>query len=278
LQMTEALLSARPGTGLPNRRPGLRGFLVVLAVLLVAGGLLVAVLMGWVMPKKYESTVVIQVLGGMRESSEEKPSTEMMDAEARRVVGVPTFDRVRERLQLEKRWDADAEEVTEILRGTVQAEVREGTDLIEITARHTSPGDARDVAIGLAEEYSDLRKEEEIRKAQMALDALDAELKVQEDKVEEKRKMLDQLLEGSGMSIDEAVEDAVEKQAICRSEEQSLLELGAEGHHLDEVVRGLGKLRGSELFRYAASLELPQNTASILWAEYETLLAESEKL
>ena len=60
------------------------------------------------MPKNHERMVVIQVLGGRLEigASEEKSSTEMMDAEARRVVGVPTFDRVRERLQLEKRWDA----------------------------------------------------------------------------------------------------------------------------------------------------------------------------
>ena len=40
--------------------------------------------------------------------------------------------------------------VIEKLRKMVTAEVREGTDLIEITARHRNAMDARDVALGVA--------------------------------------------------------------------------------------------------------------------------------
>lgn len=251
-----------------------------MGVLIVAGGLLVAVMMGWVMPKQYESTVVIQVVDGMEVVSGCFQDEELknVEVEARRVVGVSTLERVRERLQLEARWDADAKKVTEMLRKAVKAEVREGTDLIEITVRHTDAGDARDVAYGLAEEYSELRKEEELEKARMALEVLDAELKEQEEKVEEKRKMLDQLLEGSGLEHEKAVKDIGEKQAVHRSEERNLMELHAEIHQMDEVADKLGTLRGLELYRYAASLELVQNTASILWEEYQTEYSDAEEL
>jgi|GEM_PF-2541730 len=241
--------------------------------LLIAGGLLVAVLMGWVMPKQYESTAVIQVNGGWQDAPTGlgqafavDPTPEMLEVEARRVLGVPTFERVRERLALDQRWGGEGEEVMATLREAVKVRVVPDSNLIEITVRLGDASEARDVAHGMAVAHRDLRTEEEKAKAEKLLEALDAELEAQERAVEEKRREMERAMEETG------IEDKEARRA------PSLYDFNLEHARLDEVIHELESRRGADLFGFAAGLELPQNTAAVIYRQYEDAVREMSQL
>jgi hypothetical protein len=202
-----------------------------------------------------------------------------VEAEARGVMALPTLDGVRERLSLEDRWGMNLEEVREELRGAVDVEVVPESTLIRIKVQRTDPDEARLLALVMANVYRDLRNAEVEAEARGMLEALDSELEKQEREVEEKRKALERILEEGGLKYrEEAAEEIGEKQAIYSSEELNPLELEAEGRRLDRILEELEDREGQELYRYASELVLPQNTASIVFKEYERERRESEDL
>ncbi len=268
--MSDSVPAAAPAYA--DRRKGLRRVLLLgVPALLIAGGLLVAVLMGWVMPKQYESTAVIQVNGGWNDAPTGlgqafagDPTPEMLEVEARRVLGVPTFERVRERLALEQRWGGEVEEVMARLREAVKVRVVPDSNLIEITVRLGDATDARDVAHGMAVAHRDLRTEEEKAKAEKLLEALDVELEAQERAVEEKRREMERAMEETDFES-EARADQVLIEELEGVQEELRSGLDA----LDSDLALLRQLHGESLYRHAASLDLPQNSAAVVYAEYE---------
>jgi len=107
-----------------------------------------------------------------------------MPTEFKVIEAEQTLTMVTERLDLASRWNQDPRTVVSILKGIVETENIIGTDLIEITVRHTNPNDARDVAAEIADAYIERRNGTEMGRAERALTALDTELRDQEDLVE----------------------------------------------------------------------------------------------
>ena len=107
-----------------------------------------------------------------------------------------TLERVVERLDLAARWNLPPDHVVDLLTGLVTGERIPDTDLLTIRVRHTNAQDARDLAEAVAEAYAARRTERETDRAEQALQALDEELRKQEDVVEEKRKVLDIIVQG----------------------------------------------------------------------------------
>jgi uncharacterized protein involved in exopolysaccharide biosynthesis len=190
------------------------GGLVLLMLLPLIGGVVGyfgAILLTYVQPKKYESVIVIQVhpsgvaIDSTGGTSGPVPlgagvSPRFLPTEFEVITAEETLMRVVARLDLTSRWSLPPDRVIEVLRETIVATPIEGTDLIEIRVRQTVSGDAREIAEKVAQAYGERRRDLENARA---LAALDAEVRNQEDLVDEKRKVLDTL---RAASLDAALE------------------------------------------------------------------------
>ena len=92
--------------------------------------------------------------------------------------------------ELVNKWGVDKETAIRILKGIVNTQNIRGTDLISITVRHTDKEDARNVTAEVARAYKAYRTEIESRDADKGLYELNKAVRDQEDKVEERRKVL----------------------------------------------------------------------------------------
>lgn len=105
-----------------------------------------------------------------------------------------TLEMVVQRLGLTTRWNMSDEDAIAILRGIVDAQNIRGTDLIQISVKHTNPEDARDIAKEVYEAYKKRREDSERKVVESSLKMLEMEIYDQSDVVEEKRKQMDNLL------------------------------------------------------------------------------------
>ena len=241
-----------------------------------------AAVITYVLPKKYESVAVLQVLpstqdldpfgGRMGTSMAGSQMTRQFFAtEFEIIVAEQTLTRVVDRLDLTSRWKQDSDSVVLILGRIVGTQQIRGTDLIEIRVRHAIADDARDIANKVAEAYQERRKFIEMDRAQTGLDALDEELRVQEDLVEEKRKVLDTIVQAIGIPYVEGVQGAGEGRSherLYELSEQQLYTQEMERDQLENQIKTLTKLEAEELMKYAAGLNLPQNGVTLLYKQY----------
>jgi capsular polysaccharide biosynthesis protein len=147
----------------------------VLLVMMVIGpflGFLVAAVITYIMPKKYESVAVVQVMPGagqMAPDGSAEPVHSMpgryMATELEVIVAQKTLGPAVDRLDLATRWGVDRELAIGMLREAVGTHNRRGTDLIEIRVRHTHPEDARDCAMAVTKAYRDRKAEFEAKRA-----------------------------------------------------------------------------------------------------------------
>src|SRR5690606_31588049 len=107
----------------------------------------------YVMPKKYESTAIVQVrpkgtgtqvIPGV---SDNRAAMEMgstfFPTEFAVIKAQKTLDAAIENLDLINRWNTDLESVRRTLKGIVEAQDIRGTSLIEIRVRFNDPKDAQ---------------------------------------------------------------------------------------------------------------------------------------
>jgi uncharacterized protein involved in exopolysaccharide biosynthesis len=106
---------------------------------------------------------------------------------------------VVESLDLTTRWALEHESAIQVLKGIVQTQNIRGTDLIQIRVRHTNKVDARDIAAEVARAYRDYRKEIESKSLEAGISALKGAVRDQEDKVEERRKILANIASNKGV-------------------------------------------------------------------------------
>jgi uncharacterized protein involved in exopolysaccharide biosynthesis len=206
-------------------------FLVMLPIGAVAG-LLVTAVITYVMPKKYESDVTIEVrppavgLGpldakGPAETEVREVTPRFFGTEFEVIKSRKSLGQVADALELVNRWNVDKETAISILKNIVTTQNIRGTDLISIRVRHTNKTDARDVAEEVARTYKNFRQEMTSRDQDRALRELTKLVREQEDKVEERRKILativrmkgipDKGAEAGGDSSAEKPEDAIKK-------------------------------------------------------------------
>lgn len=172
----------------------------------MVAGFMVSAVVTYVMPKMYESHATIEIkppmregLGGAIPSRSGGMSATIFATEFEKIKSRNSLSKVVESLDLTSRWGLDQESALQVLRRIVQTQNIRGTDLIEIRVRHTNKEDARDIAAGVAKAYSDYRKELESRSLEAGISELKRVVREQEDKVEERRKILAVIARNKGV-------------------------------------------------------------------------------
>lgn len=164
-------------------------FLVMIPVGSIAG-LLVAAVITYVMPKKYESEAVIEVKPLAGQSAPSQMTPQFFGTEFEKIKSSNLLGKVVDNLELINKWGVDKETAIRILKGIVNTENIRGTDLISIRVRHTSREDARDIAAEVVRAYRNYRMEIQKREQEQALLELKKAVSDLEDKVEERRMVL----------------------------------------------------------------------------------------
>jgi succinoglycan biosynthesis transport protein ExoP len=252
---------------------------ILLTFLLV---FMTALVITYVMPKKYESTAVVQVrpkgtgtqvIEGVSSNRDVDMGPTFFPTEFAVIKAQKTLDAAIENLDLVNRWNTDLESVRQTLKGIVNAQDIRGTSLIEIRVRFNDAKDAQKIAKEVAEAYRERRKKLQGDYADQALDELRKAVIAQEDSVEDKRKLLSQIIRsekiiywgdstssrGGGFT---AVDDA-------ESAAKAYVELEQEKIQLESQIETLLKYDGQQLMNYAAGLSLPDNIIPVLLPQYQ---------
>lgn len=250
---------------------------ILLTLLLV---FMTAAVITYVMPKKYESTAVIEVKPRERSIEPLGPSfgnamsamtPQFFGTEFEKIKSRNSLIRVVENLDLVNSWGVDKETAIAILRGIVQTENIRGTDLISISVRHTNKEDARDVTAEVARAYKSYRSELEEGVRLKGINELKKAVRDQEDKVEERRKILTTISRTKdiiyyglpGMAGNPLDEDTI---AAFSADEYNRQEL--EIIQLQTQIDGLLKYDSEQLLIYASGLDLPDNIIKNLYPQY----------
>jgi len=155
------------------RKSAFRRWWWVMLVMLPIGpvlGLLVGALTIYFLPKKYESTAVVQVMPttpdldpfGKRMSGGMNPGSmtrQFFATEFEVIIAEATLEPVSRQLDLPMRWNVTDHTAINILKGIISTKQIRGTDLIEIRVRHTNPDDAANIANLVAQSYQERRAE-----------------------------------------------------------------------------------------------------------------------
>lgn len=177
-----------------SRRPWLP---IVTISLGMMGGFLFSAIVTYVMPKKYESEAIVQVM------PQNRTSIRPLEIVAREMATVFTSREVLTRvigaLELVQRWNLDSDTCVQMLKTIVQVESIRDTYVFSIRCRHTNKVDARDIANEVVNAYKDYRNEMELKQVNARLHELRKAIRNQEDKVEESLKVLNILLKSKGM-------------------------------------------------------------------------------
>jgi len=170
-------------------------------------GLGVAAVVTYAMPRQYESRAVVQVKPRVPPmtvfgrspgelSAEGSMTPRFFAAEFEAIKSRDVLIKVIQRLDLQTKWGQDQGTIIGILRGIVDTQNIRGTDLIAIKVRHTNAEDTRDIAVEVAKVYKEFRNETEGKGEDRKLEELKKAVREQEDKVEEKRKLLGRIKTG----------------------------------------------------------------------------------
>lgn len=254
--------------------------IILLTLLLV---FMTAAVITYVMPKRYESQAVIEVkprqagmspLGTqMTETSGANQMTaQFFGTEFEKIKSRNSLSKVVESLQLVNRWNVDKETALSILKGIVNTQNIRGTDLIAIRVRHTNKVDARDVAEEVAHAYKAYRTEIETRDAERQLQELNKAVRDQEDKVEERRKVLATIVRTKGIiykgSDSFYGSTGVDEDQGAKSALQIFHQLEQEKLQLESQISSLLKYDSDQLMVYASGLDLPDNIIRSLYPQY----------
>ncbi len=263
--------------------------IILLTLLLV---FMTAAVITYVMPKKYESEATIEVkprgtgmspLGtGFTDISGGRMTTQFFGTEFEKIKSRNSLQKVVENLELANRWSMDKETALQTLKRIVDTQNIRGTDLISIRVRHTNKVDARDICEEVASAYKEYRAEIEGRDAERQLLELNKAVRDQEDKVEERRKVLatiartkgiiyrgnDSFFNSSGVDEDQGAKNAL----------QAFHQLEQEKMQLESQISSLLKYDSDQLMVYASGLDLPDNIIRNLYPQYLELKRHVEGL
>lgn len=261
---------------------------ILLTLLLV---FMTASVITYVMPKRFESFATIEIkprertidpLGGMMKSSGPTTSTQFFGTEFEKIKSRNSLSRVIDNLDLTSKWSTDRETVLRILKGIVGTQNIRGTDLIQIRVRHTNKEDARDITAEVASSYKEYRNDLESKTQDRSVNEIRKAVRLQEDKVEERRKVLTtisrtkdiiyygdpEMSRGGGFEEDSEATHAL----------NSWVELEDERMNLESQVQNLLKYDSEALLIYASGLDLPDNIIKSLYPQYLEQMRQIEGL
>jgi polysaccharide biosynthesis transport protein len=260
---------------------------ILLTLLLV---FMTASVITYVMPKKYESYATIEVkprertieaiTGGMRTSGQSM-TPQFFGTEFEKIKSRNSLSRVIDSLDLVNKWGSDRETVLRILKGIVNTQNIRGTDLISIRVRHTSKEDARDITAEVARAYKDYRTDLEGKTVERGINELRKAVREQEDKVEERRKILTTIsrtkniiYHGDRAMLTRGLDEDSEANYALNMYSQ----LESEKMQLESQIQSLLKYDSEALLIYASGLDLPDNIIKSLYPQYLALKRDIEGL
>jgi polysaccharide biosynthesis transport protein len=250
--------------------------LVLIPVGAIAG-LMIASVVTYVMPKIYESQAVIEVkpfadapVGLPRKTEGEAPV--WLLGEIEKMKSRLILDRVSEKLELPNRWGLAKEQVPPMLKKSLNIQSMRGTDLVSIRVRSTSKVDAKDIAEEVAKSYKAYRAELEVRDSEKFQVELNKAVRDQEDKVEERRKVLSTIVRNKGIIYRESdllsKPPGVDEHHDGKSALQAYHGLEQEKMQLESQLSSLLKYEDDQLMVYASGLDLPENAIKKLYPLY----------
>ena len=274
-QQNEAALHAVDYWQVIKNRYGI----ILLTLLLV---FMTAAVITYVMPKKYESEATIEVkprgtgmspLGNaFTDISGGRMTPQFFGTEFEKIKSRNSLQKVVDNLELVNRWNVDKETALRILKGIVNTQNIRGTDLISIRVRHTNKVDARDITEEVANAYKEYRAEIEGRDADRQLHELNKAVRDQEDKVEERRKVLSTIARTKGIIYrgDDSFfnTSGVDEDQGAKNALQTFHQLEQEKMQLESQISSLLKYDSDQLMVYASGLDLPDNIIRNLYPQY----------
>lgn len=262
---------------------------IILLTLLIV--FMTAAVITYVMPKKYESEAVIEVkprssgespIGDGRMSARALMTPQFFGTEFEKIKSRNALTKVVDNLELVNKWNVDKQTALNILKGIVATQNIRGTDLISIRVRHTNKEDARDITAEVARAYKQYRTEEESRYSDKNLYELNKAVRDQEDKVEERRKVLAQIVRTKGI-IYRGTDSFYNTTGVNEDQgAQSALEvynkLQQDKLQLESQINSLLKYDSDQLIVYASGLDLPDNVIKNLYPQYQERKLQLESL
>ena len=284
-QQNEAVLHAVDYWQVIKNRYGI----ILLTLLLV---FMTAAVITYVMPKKFESEAVIEVkprpAGGSIFGAQNDfmaPAKQMtpqfFGTEFEKIKSRKALEKVVDNLNLTNRFSVDKETAIRILKGIVNTQNIRGTDLISIRVRHTDKVVARDVTDEVAKAYRAYRNEIETRDTENGLHELNKAVRDQEDKVEERRKLLATIVNTKGIiykGTDSFYQGGVDEDQGARTALQEFEKLESDRMQLQSQISSLMKYDSDQLMAYAAGLNLPDNVIRNLLPQYQEAMRHFETL
>ncbi|MEX1048482.1 MAG: polysaccharide biosynthesis tyrosine autokinase [Akkermansiaceae bacterium] len=254
--------------------------IILLTLLLV---FMTAAVVTYVMPKKYESAATIEVKprsGGMSPLSgmtgdagaAMRMTPQFFGTEFEKIKSSNSLSKVVEKLGLVSKWGVDKETAIRILKGIVNTQNIRGTDLISIRVRHTDREDARNVTEEVARAYKAYRSEIENRDIDKQLYELKKAVRNQEDKVEERRKVLATIVRTKGIIYKGQDsfygQSGVDEDQSARTALQTYIQLEQNKAQLESQINSLMRYDSEQLMVYASGLDLPDNIIRNLYPQY----------
>jgi len=285
-QQSEATLHAVDYWQVIKNRYGV----ILLTLLLV---FMTAAVVTYVMPKNYESYATIEVKprGSLfspvsRDLNEgggfARMTPRFFETEFEKIKSRNTLNKVIDRLELSSKWGQDPETVLRVLRNIVNTQNIRGTDLIQIRVRYKKKEDAAAIAAEVAAAYRDYREQEEGKSVQRALVEMGNAVRAQEEKVEERRKVLTnivrtkQILPASGTNSFQR--GGIDEDQGARLALEVYNNLEQEKMQLESSIQSLLRYNEDQLMTFAAGLNLPDNIIKVLHPRYLEQRAQLDAL
>lgn len=168
--------------------------MIILTFILV---LLTAAVITYVMPKMYESKVVVQInpYGKMSKGLGAGNSQAMMtrnffQTEFSIIKSEETLKGALEEMQLTKKWGVSEERAIATLKGLVNTRQERGTDLIEVSVRHRKREEVMTIAEAVVKAYDKRRREKIDSTRKEVITKYKQKIQAQEYKVEDNRARL----------------------------------------------------------------------------------------
>lgn len=235
----------------------------------------------YLMPKRFESFAVIEVkprertidpLGSIMRENGPMMTPQFFGTEFEKITSRNSLSRVINSLDLTSKWSMDFETVIQKLKSIVNTRNLRGTDLIEITVRHESKEDARDVAAEVALSYKEYRDELESKTHDKGTSEIRKAVGLQEDKVEDRRRVLTTISRNKKI-IYYGDSELMNYRGLDENDEASLAltnftELESEKSQLESQIQNLLNYASESLLVYATGLDLPDNILKNLYPQY----------
>ena len=188
------------------------------------------------------------------------------------VITAPkTLEIVADNLELEERWKLEKKDVVSRLRAITRADNVRGTEFIEIEVEYTDKYDARDIANEVARAYQHRRNQRERDVANQTLDAIEEQLRQQQDTVIDKKRSLEALAKARDIITSSTAgggnAGAIENK-ISETAEMELFRLQSEEVQITSQIQSLLELESEQLMAYASGLNLPENIVRRLYPQY----------